>query len=79
VASRPSEMIDAVAQALAYDGPFLIDAKVQTGLLCMPPHISPKQAFGFGISKVKEALLGFSGDHEQWENWENEFRANLME
>ncbi len=79
VASKPSEMISAVEQALAYDGPFLIDAKVQSGLLCMPPHIQPKQAFGFGMSKIKEALLGFSGDHEQWANWENEFRANLVD
>ena len=79
VANKPSEMVSAVEQALAYDGPFLIDAKVQSGLLCMPPHIAPKQAFGFGISKFKEALLGLSGDHEQWANWENEFRANLID
>ena len=77
VADRPSEMIAAVEQALAHDGPFLIDARVQSGLLCMPPHIAPQQAFGFGLSKIKEALLGLSGDHEQWENLENEFRANL--
>ena len=79
VATKPSEMIAAVEQALAYDGPFLIDAKVQSGLLCMPPHIQVKQAFGFGMSKIKEALLGFEGDHSQWENWENEFKANLRD
>ncbi len=79
VVSKPSEMIAAVEEALAYKGPFLIDAKVQSGLLCMPPHISPKQALGFGMSKFKEALLGFAGDHEQWENWKNEFRANLLD
>ncbi|MGA2369367.1 MAG: thiamine pyrophosphate-dependent enzyme [Candidatus Korobacteraceae bacterium] len=77
VAERPSEMIAAVEQALAYDGPFLIDAKVQSGLLSMPPHIQPSQALGFGISKIKEAVLGLAGDHEQWINFENEFRANL--
>jgi pyruvate dehydrogenase (quinone) len=43
----------------------------------MPPHIQPSQAFGFGISKIKEAVLGLAGDHEQWLNLENEFRANL--
>ena len=79
MATKPSEMIAAVEQALAYDGPFLIDAKVQSGLLCMPPHIQVKQAFGFGMSKIKEALLGFEGDHAQWENWENEFKANLRD
>ncbi len=79
VASRPSEMIDAVEQALAYDGPFLIDAKTQCGLLSMPPHIQIEQAFGFGISKIREGLLGLKGDHEQWTNWENEFKANLRD
>lgn len=79
VATRPSEMIAAVEQALAYDGPFLIDAKVQAGLLCMPPHIAATQAYGFGMSTIKEALLGLAGDHEQWANWENEFRANLLD
>ncbi len=65
-AERPSDMVAAVEQAIAYDGPFLIDAKVQSGLLSMPPHIQGKQAFGFGISKIKEGLLGLAGDHEQW-------------
>jgi hypothetical protein len=45
----------------------------------MPPHIAPKQAFDFGISNIKEALLGFEGDHSQWENLEDEFKANLRD
>lgn len=76
-AEHSSDMVSAVQQAIAYDGPFLIDAKVQTGLLSMPPHIQVKQALGFGMSKMKEGLLGLAGDHEQWANLENEFRANL--
>ena len=33
----------------------------------MPPHITFEEAWGFGISKVKEALIGIHGEHEQWE------------
>lgn len=73
----PQAFADAVDRAIATDGPFLIDVKVQPGLLSMPPHIAPQQAFGFGISKVQEGLLGLAGDHAQWQNWSNEFRANL--
>ena len=78
-AERPSDLVSAVEEAIAYDGPFFIDAKVQPGLLSMPPHIQVKQALGFAMSKTKEGLLGLAGDHEQWENLANEFRANLME
>lgn len=80
----PSETVDtpqafaqAVDRAIAHDGPFLIDAKVQPGLLSMPPHIAPEQASGFALSKVKEGLLGIAGDHAQWQNWLDELKANL--
>ena len=43
----------------------------------MPPHISAQQAFGFGISKVKEALMGLRGDHEVWQEWRDEIKATL--
>ncbi len=76
-AERSSDMVAAVQQAIAYDGPFLIDAKVQSGLLSMPPHIQGKMAVGFALSKFKEGLLGLEGDHAQWANLANEFRANL--
>lgn len=78
-AERSGDVASAVQAAIAYDGPFLIDAKVQTGLLSMPPHIQVKQALGFGMSKIKEGLLGLEGDHAQWANWENEFKANLKD
>ena len=77
VADTPQAFAEAVERAISHDGPFLIDAKVQPGLLSMPPHIAPQQAFGFGISKVQEGLLGLAGDHAQWTNWSNEFRANI--
>ena len=42
-----------------------------------PPTITIEEAWGFGISKVKEAIMGLKGDHEQWKGWRDEFKANL--
>ncbi|MGE4650956.1 MAG: thiamine pyrophosphate-dependent enzyme [Myxococcota bacterium] len=72
-----ADIVPAVEQALASDGPFLIDAVVSAGELSMPPEIDFKEAFGFGISKVKEGLMGLRGDHEIWKLWRDEYRANL--
>ncbi len=67
----------AIDQAIASKKPFIIDAVVSPGELTMPPTITVKEAFGFGISKVKEGLMGLRGDHDVWKNWRDEFRANV--
>ena len=72
------EIVPAIEQALASDKPFIIDAIVSPGELSMPPHISVQEAYGFGISKVKEAMLGLKGDHDVWKLWRDEFRANVF-
>ena len=72
-----ADIVPAVDQALASEGPFLIYAVVSAGELSMPPEIDFKEAFGFGISKVKEGLMGLRGDHEIWKLWRDEYRANL--
>jgi len=72
------DIVPAVEQALATDGPFLIDAVVSPGELTMPPTITVGEAWGFGISKVKEGLMGLKGDHEVWKLWRDEFRANVL-
>jgi thiamine pyrophosphate-dependent acetolactate synthase large subunit-like protein len=72
-----SQIAPAVEQALASDKPFLIDAIVSPGELTMPPTITIEEAWGFGISKAKEAILGIKGDHAQWQGWRDEFKANL--
>lgn len=72
------DILPAIDQALASEKPFIIDAIVSPGELSMPPHISVQEAYGFGISKVKEALLGLKGDHEIWKQWRDEFRANVF-
>jgi len=72
-----SDIVPAVEQALASDKPFIIDAIVSAGELSMPPKVALEQAWGFGISKVKEGLMGLRGDHEVWKSWRDEFMANL--
>jgi pyruvate dehydrogenase (quinone) len=73
------QIVPAIEQALASDKPFIIDAVVSSGELVMPPHIEFNQAWGFTVSKVKEAILGIKGDHQVWERWRDEFRANLFQ
>lgn len=65
----------AIARAKASDKPFIIDAIVSSGELVMPPKIKTGEAWGFGMAKVKEGLLGVRGDHEVWEGWREEYRA----
>ncbi|HJO24963.1 MAG: thiamine pyrophosphate-binding protein [Myxococcota bacterium] len=73
-----SDIVPAIEQALATDGPFLIDAVVSPGELTMPPTVTVGEAWGFGISKVKEGLMGLKGDHEVWKLWRDEFRSNVL-
>jgi pyruvate dehydrogenase (quinone) len=72
-----SEIESVIRQAAAERGPVVVDAIVTPGELTMPPSVNIKQAWGFGLSKLKEGLLGLAGDHAQWENWKREFDANL--
>ena len=73
-----ADILPAIDMAIASDKPFIIDAVVSPGELSMPPHITVKEGYGFGISKVKEALLGLKGDHDIWRQWRDEFRANVF-
>jgi pyruvate dehydrogenase (quinone) len=67
----------AIRRAAGEAGPVVIDAIVTPGELTMPPTVSIKQAWGFGLSKLEEGLLGLRGDHAQWANWKAEFQANV--
>lgn len=71
------DIVPAIEQAIASPKPFIIDAVVSPGELTMPPTISVGEAWGFGISKVKEALMGLKGDHDVWKGWRDEFMANV--
>jgi pyruvate dehydrogenase (quinone) len=71
------DIVPAIEQAKASDKPFIIDAIVSAGELVMPPEIKIEEAWGFGMSKIKEGLIGIKGDHSVWKVWRDEFRASL--
>jgi thiamine pyrophosphate-dependent acetolactate synthase large subunit-like protein len=73
-----ADIAPAIQQAINSKLPFIIDAIVSPGELTMPPNVSVDSAWGFGLSKVKEGLLGFKGEHEQWRAWRDEFKANIF-
>lgn len=74
---KAKDILPAIQAAIESDKPFLIDAIVTAGELVMPPHISVEQAWGFGMVKIKEGILGLKGDHTQWDNWKEGFKAAL--
>ncbi len=67
----------AITMAKNSQKPFIIDAVVSSGEVAFPPHISLKQVFGFGRSKVKEATLAVTGDGAQWKNLNEEIAASI--
>jgi pyruvate dehydrogenase (quinone) len=72
------DIVPAIEAAIASPKPFIIDAMVSPGELTMPPHIEISEAWGFGMSKVKEGLMGLKGDHDVWKQWRDEFRAAVI-
>lgn len=65
----------AVEQAKSSTKPFLIDARVSSGELSLPPKIQSEQAAGFAETKAKQVLLALSGDHDQWQKIKEELAA----
>jgi pyruvate dehydrogenase (quinone) len=59
--NRASELQIAMKEFLAYDGPTLLDVKVQRQELSMPPTITVEQARGFGLYLL-QAVLNDRGD-----------------
>jgi pyruvate dehydrogenase (quinone) len=54
----PAEVDDGIANALAHDGPVLVDAVVNRAELVMPPSITTEMAKGFTLYMVKAILNG---------------------
>ncbi|MBX7450885.1 pyruvate oxidase [Mycolicibacterium sp. 3033] len=54
--TRPDEVADAVAAALAHDGPSLLDFRTNPDEISIPPKPTVEQGWGFAIAKVKETL-----------------------
>jgi len=69
------DVVPAIEQAASSRKPFIIDAIVTPGELIMPSHITVDHAWGFGMTKVKEGILGLKGDESQWDNWRSTIRS----
>ena len=52
----PADLDDALKDALAQNGPALLDVVVDPEALIMPPKVSISQAMNFGLAKVREAF-----------------------
>lgn len=55
------ELDDAVRDALAHDGPVLLDVVTNPEEISLPPKPTVAQAWGFAIAKVKETIIS-AGD-----------------
>ena len=58
----PADVERAIGEALAHDGPVLVDALVNRQELAMPPKITAEMAKGFGLFMVKAILNGRSDE-----------------
>jgi pyruvate dehydrogenase (quinone) len=56
--SDPANLESVLREALAHNGPVLVDAVVKRQELSMPPSIEPKQAKGFGLYALKALMNG---------------------
>jgi pyruvate dehydrogenase (quinone) len=55
---RPDEVEKALREALAHDGPVLVDAVVNRQELAMPPKVTAQMAKGFTLFMVKAVMSG---------------------
>ena len=55
---RPGELPSAMERALAHDGPALVDVRVHTQELIMPPSLQLEQVGGFALYLAKAVLNG---------------------
>jgi pyruvate dehydrogenase (quinone) len=39
--------------------------------------VTAEEVWGFGVSKAREGMIAIRGEHEQWEGWVAELKANL--
>lgn len=60
-ARRPDDLKTALEEALAVDGPAIVDAVVAADEMPNMPHIDLEQISHYAIAKVKEAVLAFTG------------------
>lgn len=59
---KADELADAIAEALAHDGPVILDMYVNPSELAMPPAIALEQAKGFSLYMLRETFDGQIGE-----------------
>ena len=60
-ASHPGELRSAIAEALAVDGPTIVDCVVVADEMPNMPHIDLEQAGRYAIAKIREAVIAATG------------------
>jgi pyruvate dehydrogenase (quinone) len=61
MARNPAELMAAIAEAFAIDGPAIVDAVVVGNEMPNMPHVDLEQIGHFAIAKIKEAVLAVTG------------------
>lgn len=61
VARNPAELMSALAEALAIEGPAIVDAVVVADEMPNLPHVDLQQVGHFALAKIKEAVLAVTG------------------
>jgi pyruvate dehydrogenase (quinone) len=60
-ARKPDDLMAAISEALAVDGPAIVDAVVAADEMPNMPHIELDQAGHYALAKIKEAVLAVTG------------------
>ena len=60
-ARKPDDLMAAIAEALAVDGPAIVDAVVASDEMPNMPHVELEQVGHYAIAKIKEAVLAVTG------------------
>jgi hypothetical protein len=60
-ARKPGDSMGAIAEALAVDGPAIVDAVVAADEMPNMPHVELEQVGNYAIAKIKEAVLAVTG------------------
>jgi pyruvate dehydrogenase (quinone) len=58
---KPNDLMAAISEALAIDGPTIVDAVVAADEMPNMPHIELEQAGHYALAKIKEAVLTVTG------------------
>jgi len=59
---KPADVVAAIEEALAHDGPVLLNVLVNPSELAMPPKINFEQAKGFSLYMLRQTLSGNIGE-----------------